>query len=106
MDELSLTPVLINKPNSPHTWGLDGQSDARLSAWMHSCLELAIEACADPDTRETELVSRYAPPLNLTKCAQTEQHHRILMGRAGVMAKLRQRESTAGDIPSVAERHR
>lgn len=98
MEELSLTPVLIPKPNSFDTWGLDGPSDARLSAWMHANLELAIEVCPDPDDRETELVGRYAPPLNLTKCMQTEQHRRISRGRATVMAGLQWRsESTVSD---------
>lgn len=91
MDELSLAPVLIIKPNSSDTWGLDGPSDARLSAWMHANLELAVEVCPDPDGRETELVASYAPPLNLTKCVQTEQHRRILQARASVMAALKGR---------------
>src|SRR6185369_16644738 len=42
MEELSLSPMLITKPNSSDTWGLDGPSDARLSAWMHANLQLAI----------------------------------------------------------------
>ncbi|WP_367305149.1 GIY-YIG nuclease family protein [Sphingomonas tagetis] len=65
--QLSLTPTLITKRNSSNTWGLDGPSDARLTAWMHANLELAVEPCLDPHGRETELVGRYAPPLNLTK---------------------------------------
>ncbi len=89
--QLSLTPVLITKPNSSDTWGLDGPSDARLTAWMHANLELAIEVCPDPDGRETELVGRYAPPLNLTKCVQTEQHRRISQARAAIMAELQGR---------------
>lgn len=87
--ELSLTPVLISKPNSSDTWGLDRLSDARLSTWMHANLELAIEICPDPDSRETELVGRYAPPLNLTTCVQTNQHRGISLARAGIMAELR-----------------
>ena len=62
LEDLLLTPVLIIKPNSSDTWGLDGPSDARLSAWMHDNLELAIEICPDPDGRETELVGRYIAP--------------------------------------------
>jgi len=93
--QLSLTPVLITKPNSSHTWGLDGPSDARLTAWMHASLELAIEVCPDPDDRETELVGHYAPPLNLTKCVQTEQHRRVSLARAAVMAELQGRPSPA-----------
>ena len=91
MAELSLTPVLITKPNSSDTWGLDRTSDARLSTWMHANLELAIEVCDDPDDRETELVGRYAPPLNLTKCVQTLQHRLISQARTNVMAELRRR---------------
>jgi hypothetical protein len=92
--------VLITKLNSSDTWGLDGPSDARLSAWMHANLELAIEVCPDPDGRETELVGRYAPPLNLTKCAQTEQHRRISLARAAIMAELQGRpRPTASDKP-------
>ena len=83
MDTLMLTPVLITKPNSANTWGLDGTSDARLSMWMHNNLDWAIEVCADPDARETELVARYAPPLNLAKCTQAARHRLISDGRAG-----------------------
>ncbi|MBK6414182.1 GIY-YIG nuclease family protein [Sphingopyxis sp.] len=91
MDELGLAPVLIIKPNSADTWGLDGPSEARLSRWMHDNLDLAIEVCTHPDARETELVGRYAPPLNLKKCVQTEQHRRISRARASVMAQLQER---------------
>ena len=87
--ELSLTPILIVKPNSSDTWGLDMPSDKRLTAWMHANLEVAFEMCSDPYSRETELVGHYAPPLNLTKCVQTGQHRRISQARASVMAELR-----------------
>lgn len=106
MEQLSLTPVLIRKPNSSDTWGLDAPSDARLSAWMHANLDLAIEVCPDPVKRETELVSRYAPPLNLKKCVQTDQHRRISQARAGMKAELkRQRGLKPSDNP-VLERKR
>lgn len=59
---------------------------------MHANLELAIEVCPDPDSRESELVCRYAPPLNLTKCVQTEQHRRISQARASVMSELKGRK--------------
>jgi hypothetical protein len=89
MEELSLTPVLFPKPDSTDTWGLDPMSEARLTAWMHANLELAIEACPDPDARETELVSYYAPPLNLKKCPQTTNHLRISRARSDVLALLK-----------------
>jgi hypothetical protein len=90
MDELSLTPVLVRKPNPKRdTWGLDAASDARLSEWMHAHLDLAIEPCSDPAARETELVRCYAPPLNLNKCVQSAQHRRIKDERKQVMDNLR-----------------
>lgn len=95
MDALGLVPVLIAKPNSADTWGLDATSDARLSQWMHDNLDLAVEICADVDVRETELVSRYVPPLNLAKCAQTPTHRRIAEARAGVLAGLQGRATQA-----------
>lgn len=105
MEELSLTPVLITKPNSSDTWGLDGQSDARLSGWMHANLDLAIEICADPNGRETELVGRYAPPLNLTKCVQTQQHRLLSQARADVMAALEvRRKMVASGGPILEEK--
>jgi hypothetical protein len=109
MDQLDLTPVLLLKPNSTDTWGLDAASDARLSAWMHRHLELAIEVCDKPDARETELVGAYAPPLNLTKCAQTAQHRQISAARARVLAALQQtpppaaRRSIPRQLPPTAE---
>lgn len=50
--ELSLTPVLVTKPNSSDTWGLDDSSDAKLTEWMHQNLELAIELCDETERRE------------------------------------------------------
>src|SRR5436190_14162857 len=88
-DELDLTPVLFIKPNSTDTWGLDISSDAKLSGWMHDNLDLAIEICPDPDGRETELVGRYAPPLNLTKCVQSAQHRLISEARTNILARLK-----------------
>lgn len=99
MDELALKPVLVPKPNSPDTWGLEASSEARLSAWMHDNLELAIELCDDPEARETELVSHYAPPLNLTKCLQTAEHRRISEARSKILASL-----SAGNGASVKPR--
>lgn len=89
MDELSLTPTLVAKPNSPDTWGLDAASEVKLSTWMHAHLELAVEVCDEPDARETELVGLHAPPLNLAKCVQTAQHQGISEARRRVMSSVR-----------------
>lgn len=88
MEELRLVPILITKPNSADTWGLDVASEARLSDWMHHNLDLAVEPCRNPDARESELVARYAPPLNLTKCVQSDQHRRISESRKRLQASL------------------
>ena len=87
-DELNLVPVLITKPNSRDTWGLDANSEARLTAWMYENLDLAIEICAAPESRETELIARYAPPLNLTKCPKAAQHRLVSNARAAIMAEV------------------
>ena len=92
MDELSLMPILIPKPNSPDTWGLDAPSESRLSKWMYANLELAIEHCDDPYTRETELVGQYAPPLNLNNCVQSAQHRYISDTRKQVLKSLQRSE--------------
>lgn len=88
MEELRLVPILILKPNTADTWGLDSASETRLSTWMHDNLDLAVELCANPDVRETELVARYAPPLNLNKCIQTDQHRMISARRKHIQALL------------------
>ena len=88
MEELQLVPTLITKPNSADTWGLDVVSEARLTDWMHHNLDLAVEPCRHPDARESELVARYAPPLNLTKCLQSDQHRGISDSRKRVQASL------------------
>lgn len=98
-DELQLVPSLITKPNSADTWGLERASEEKLSTWMRCHLELAVDTCADPVDRETDLIARYAPPLNLTKCPQSELHLRISSLRSEMMARL----SGSGDPPRANE---
>src|SRR5690606_26031060 len=87
-EQLSLRPILIHKPNSADTWGLEPDSECRLSSWMHANLELAVQACEDPETKESELLSSTTPPLNLAKCQQTAQHRRISDARQSVLAEV------------------
>lgn len=89
MDNLGLFPVLVTKPNSPATWGLDPDSEAKLSGWMHSNLDLALEVCESPEGRERELIARYAPPLNLDKCEQSDQQRRISALRSKILSRLK-----------------
>jgi hypothetical protein len=101
MDTLGLTPVLVKKPNAPDTWGLDLESDARLSAWMHANLELAVKVCQDVDRCETELVLQYAPPLNLNKCSQSAQHKSISERRGAVMRRVHAAPEDLPKAPSL-----
>jgi hypothetical protein len=86
---LGLHPVLVPKPNGRATWGLHGDSDAKLTTWMHDNLHLAVAACPSPATEEARLIARHAPPLNLKGCAQTAQHERIAAARAAIFAALK-----------------
>lgn len=88
MDELRLEPILVPKPNSADTWSLERTTEQRLSAWMHANLEVAYELCDDPASRESELIAQLVPPLNLSKCAQSEAHALISAARSRVMAEL------------------
>jgi hypothetical protein len=108
-EELSLRPVLVPKPSAADTWGLDRLSDARLTEWMHANLILAIQATDDPEAVETELVCLHAPPLNLTKCVQTEQHRTISRARSQIMASLQSGgapPSPAGNLRPATQRVR
>ena len=88
MDELALEPILVVKPNARNTWGLTPSSEQQLTAWMHKNLEISIFPCRSPEPLETDLIGRFAPPLNLAKCKQTAGHRRISAARSAVLAKL------------------
>lgn len=88
MEKLTLEPVLVVKPASRNTWSLAPASEQRLTAWMLENLELATYHCSYPEPLETELIGRFAPPLNLAKCLQSAQHQRISAARADVLARL------------------
>jgi len=88
MDELALEPILVVKPNARNTWGLAPTSEQQLTAWMHENLEVAIFPCLTPEPLETDLIRRFAPPLNLAKCGQSADHRRISAARSAVLAKL------------------
>lgn len=101
MEVLSLVPVRVDKPRAPHTWTLDEPSEARLTSWMYSNLALALEHGDDPDGRESELVARYAPPLNLAKCCQSEQHQHIALARKAVWIFVAPSERTTEQAMTV-----
>lgn len=68
--ELDLEPELGANGN----YKLSRSSEERLNAWMHKNLLMAFNTCDDVEAVEDALIKRLAPPLNLTKCAQTPQH--------------------------------
>ena len=86
MDMLDLKP-LPKRGNSTEV-KLAVASERRLDRWMHDNLLVAYEICPDPIGRETELVSRLAPPLNLTKCVQSAAHRSISAARAEVRRRV------------------
>ena len=69
-------------------WGLDPQSEWKLTDWMRENVQLAIKYCVEPVAREKELIRRLAPPLNLKDCAQSPQHNRIKRLRAEAKANV------------------
>lgn len=89
MDALSLMPILVPKPNSPDTWGLEQDSDKALTEWMYAHLDVAYEVRTDPTSREAELIRDFAPPLNLKGCTPTEKHRWISSERTKVLKSLK-----------------
>ena len=69
-DELSLEPELGANGN----YKLSKSSEKVLDAWMHENLLMAFDTSDDIETVEEVLIRRLAPPLNLNKCVQSEQH--------------------------------
>lgn len=68
--DLGLTPVLGANGN----YRLSKSSEERLNAWMHENLLMAFGTFDDFEEVEDILIRQLAPPLNLTKCMQSEQH--------------------------------
>ncbi|MBF9044877.1 hypothetical protein HKCCE4037_16155 [Rhodobacterales bacterium HKCCE4037] len=80
-ENLQLTPIYIPKSKSSATWGLDAESDERLSCWMHSNLLIAIRPCAAPEVAEKKLIAEFRPPLNLNAYTLTAESEAIKVGR-------------------------
>ena len=54
---------------------LSKSSEKLLDVWMHQNLLMAFDTFDDFEAVEDVLIKRLAPPLNLTKCTQSEQHN-------------------------------
>jgi hypothetical protein len=94
-DRLSLVPTPRNpaKPGYFASYGLEPESDERLTAWMREKLLLATWAADTSeislDVGETQVIRAFLPPLNLAK-VQTPWSARVSAARA-VMARRAER---------------
>lgn len=87
---LKLTPRRVNMPDGSYkTWALEKASEAVLDQWMHRNLHLSIVRCAEAAEIESALIARFAPPLNLRDCVQSEDHRRVSDLRKSVDVRLR-----------------
>lgn len=96
MNELELQPVLVRKGLSRATWGLDDRSERRLSEWMHANLSIAFQRCDEFVQRESELIARYQPPLNISQCNVTTERTALSLARRTVLDGL----LNEGDLPN------
>ena len=71
--ELGLEPELGANGN----YRLSKSSEKRLDAWMHENLLMAFDTFNDFAVVEDVLIKQFAPPLNLTKCMQSERHKAV-----------------------------
>lgn len=78
--QLELEPELGVNGN----YKLSKPSEQRLDGWMHENLLMAFDTFDDFEAVEDILIRRFAPPLNLTKCRQSEQH-KVLKDRRKAM---------------------
>jgi hypothetical protein len=79
--ELGLEPELLANGN----YKLSKSSEKRLDAWMHENLLMAFDTFDDFEAVEDVLIRRLAPPLNLTKCAQTQRHRAVKQRRKAML---------------------
>lgn len=79
--QLGLEPELGANGNCK----LGKSSEKRLDIWMHENLLMAFDTYDDFARVEDVLIKRYAPPLNLTKCAQTQQHLAVKQRRKAML---------------------
>jgi hypothetical protein len=100
-DRLDLIPMPRNprRPGYFAMYGLEPDSDQRLTSWMLEHLELAVWTPDAPvvlDALETRVLVAMRPPLNLAKVA-TEWSPRVSAARARMAARARQWRGAHGD---------
>lgn len=95
-NDLGLKSVAVRR-----TWSLDVPSDAKLKAWMHSHLLLAVEPREDAPLYEQRMIWEHQPPFNLKDCIQTETHKRLSAMRRDMLLRCRQQPSHA-HVPGLA----
>jgi hypothetical protein len=92
VDDLGLvaTPRNVEKPDGSANFGLDADSEIRLSEWMTQRLSLATWSKPDGvvlDVIETEVVRRLRPPLNLDKVGESRERLRRARKRMAESAR-------------------
>ena len=87
---LELAPRRVNaRDGSYKTWALEKASEAALDRWMHRNLYVSVVPCAEAAQIEPRLIARFAPPLNLRDCIQSDDHRRLSDLRRGIETRLR-----------------
>ncbi|MCR2833673.1 GIY-YIG nuclease family protein [Parerythrobacter lacustris] len=84
-NELKLKPFLGANGN----YKFDQEGERRLDEWMHRNLLMAFALTDDLERVEGELIVRFAPPLNLNKCAQSPSHRAVSSLRASLLERAR-----------------
>lgn len=89
--DLRAVPRNISRPDGSANYALEAAGDDRLTAWMHSHLQLAVwlkHGDVVLDEVETHVLHDLCPPLNLSKMGP-RRHPRVKEARAAMAAEAR-----------------
>lgn len=91
--DLHAVPRSPGKPERPANFGLADGGDARLSAWMHAHLRIAVWpkptalSLAEQEEVETAIIQAWTPPLNLRR--NPHPHPQLKAARAAMADEVR-----------------
>lgn len=91
--DLHAVPRSPEKPERPANFGLADGGDARLSAWMHAHLRIAVWpkptalSLAEQEEVETAIIQAWTPPLNLRR--NPHPHPQLKAARAAMADEVR-----------------
>jgi hypothetical protein len=86
--ELGLEPRMGANGN----YRFDPDGERKLDNWMHGNLLMSFAEFEDVSSVEDALIAKYAPPLNLNKCTQTEKHRLLKEMRAAMLEVARRQQ--------------